>query len=316
MDYTVEIARDVTDQPEPLAALARHCYSDMAVSVEEAGSVWRIRMTPVAPIAVAYDRDLRSVLGELGIGLDGIMGWHRVDRAGRALWLDSLASAWALVAWSHLLADGELVEGGSRPLIVQVGGHGRLKVPPLVCGLDPQSFVGLMDDGPIDLGRPDTVAAAVERGLLGGSSFLAPFLRACPADIVHITDHGQEQPVRFAVSATPWSADPTVSCLALTPGGNGGDESCSYRRLSDSAPLASDHRPVLLHVDLSWFDQLAERRPGPAVPARSVADLVEQVAPLAETIACVTVSYAPGLCPSRRWRALAGELRGALEPLL
>jgi hypothetical protein len=313
MAYTVEIARAVADQPEPLAALARHCYSDMAVSVEEAGSVWRVRMTPVAPIAVAYDRDLRAVLGELGVGLDGIMGWHRIDRAGRALWLESLASAWALVAWSRLLADGALEEGGTRPLIIQVGGRGSLKVPPLVCGADPRSFVGLMDDEPMDFDRPDTVASAVERGLLGGSSFMTPFLRACPADIVHIAHHGQEQPFRFAVLATPWAADPTVSCLALVPGGDG---SCSYRPLPDASPLARDHRPVLLHVDLSWFDQLTERRPDHAVATRSIAHLVEQVAPLAGMIACVTVSYAPGLCPSRRWRALAGELRGALEPLL
>ena len=142
---------------------------------------------------------------------------------------------------------------------------------------------------------------------------MAPFLRACPTDVVHIADPGQEQPSRFTVSATPWSADPTVSCLALVPGGDG---SCSYRPLPDASPLTSDHRPVLLHVDLSWFDRLAERQSGHAVPIRSVADLVEQVAPLAGMIACVTVSYAPGLCPSRRWRALAGELRDTLEPLL
>jgi hypothetical protein len=49
---------------------------------------------------------------------------------------------------------------------------------------------------------------------------------------------------------------------------------------------------------------------------RPVAQFVEHLAPFSGTIAAVTIAYAPGLCPSRRWAELVGELRATLEPLL
>jgi len=317
--HIVEIDRGVVDRPEPLAALARQCYSDMAITVEDAASVWRIRLTPLAPIAAAYDRELGAVLAEDGIGLNGIMGWHRWRRCGRAIWLESLANAWALAGWSHWLSAGR----AARPLIILVGGRGSLKVPALVCEPELRAFRGLIDDEFLHLDDPDTVAVAVERGLVGPSSFVTPFLRACPADIVHVVSDTQAAdghgPARFTVAAAPWPPDATVSCLALSQDDEG---TCSWRQITEPTMLTAFRdrdQPVFVHIDLSFFDMVPERRrPSYLIASlpRPVAQFVEHLAPFSGTIAAVTIAYAPGLCPSRRWAELVGELRATLEPLL
>lgn len=315
-NHTIEISRAVADQPEPLADLARQCYADMAVTVEDAASVWRIRLASLAPMAAAYDRDLGAVLAEMGIGLDEIANWRRLHRADSIIWLESLTSAWALVAWSHWLSAGRT----GRPLIVQIGGRGSLKVPALVCGPEPGAFVGLMDDAPLRLDQPDTVASAVERGLVGASSFITPFLRACPTDIVHIVSDplaAGPEPACFTVAAAPWTPDPTVDCLELRPDESG---TSSYRQVTDPTEVAAFYtpdQPVFVHVDLSFFDLLPERRRSRACHSlASAAELVGHLAPLAGAIACVTIAYAPGLCPASRWDELAAELRTALRPLV
>jgi hypothetical protein len=320
-EHVIELSRDVADGPEPLAALARECYPDMAVSVEEHGSVWRIRLASLTRFAAAYDGELGAVLAEMGTNFDEVMAWHRAESVGRAIWLEAMNQSWALVGWSRWLERG----GAARPLIVHIDAHDDLGVPSLVCDPEPGRFVALMDDETIDLERSHTVERAVECGLIGLGSFITPLLRALPADIVHLappvsgdaTGDGEPRPAeRFTVEGAPWWADPDVARLRLR---HDDDGACSYAQIADPAAIAAAARPgqpVLVDIDLNYFEMVPDRRRAPATASASVTEIVAGLQPLAPAIAAVTIAYSPGFCPARRWPRLLGPLRAGLRPIL
>jgi hypothetical protein len=97
------------------------------------------------------------------------------------------------------------------------------------------------------------------------------------------------------------------------------DGSCSYRQTGDPAALGDGWRsgqPVLLDIDLGYFDLVPKRRRGPLAMPCSITELVDGLRPLAPWIAAVTIAYAPGSCPAERWAPLTIELRAALMALV
>jgi hypothetical protein len=308
--------RHVADEAAPLAALARRCYPEMAVRVEAAPTTWRVHLAPLAPLAVVHDPGLTAALARLGIDLSDMMGWHRDERIGRAAWLVSLNHAWALVAWAKWLAGGS----ANRPLLVHVGVRDDLGVPLLACQPEPSQFTGLMEDLTIDLAVPATVALAVEAGVVGSGSYVAPFLRARPADIVHLAPAGSETPpcamARFTAEAAAAVSDPGVERLVLRPDDQG---PCRLERTVSPNGVAAAHRdgqPVLLDIDLGYFELVATRQRARALAGAPVPEFLGALAPLLPAVVVVTVSLSPGTCPAARWRALLDELRLGLQPWL
>ena len=312
--HILEFPATVVDSPEPLAALARQCYPDMAVEVEANADGWRVHLRSLAAFATVYDRDLTGVLAEIGVAIDGAMTWRRHGSVGPTTWLEALNPAWGLEGWSRWLEAG----GTGRPLIVHIDPHDDLAVPSLVCEGEKHRFRGLIDDTVVDLRRPGTVAHAVECALIGMSSYVVPLLRAVPSDIVHLVPaaSGQPelspQPVRFKVGAMPWAADPNVKVLARTPDDDG---DCTYRKTTDLSAVAATHQagqPVFVDIDLAYFDLLPERRRASFTHAAPAGDVVDALAPLLPMVAVVTIACSPGFCRSRRWRPLLGVLRPGL----
>jgi hypothetical protein len=316
--HVLTFHRGVTNEPDHLAALARACFPDRAVIVEEAPDEWRVRVAPLAHLAAVYDAELSAVLERMGVALTEISEWHRIGQRGDVKWLESMNPAWALFAWAHWLA----AEQPLGAMMIHVAIHEDLAVPALICGHEPTSFTELMDDVTIDLLSPPTVARAIRRGVIGVSGFITPLLRACPIDIVHITPAAfasDSVSVRFRLEETPWPPDPRITQPALELSRDG---PCSYRRTTDPARISTSHesrQPVLLNIDLAAFDLLPGRRPpSDETLPRSVAltDLLEGLQPLASKISVVTIGYSPGWCPAQRWSGLVETTADGLEQLI
>jgi hypothetical protein len=311
---TLTLPGRLSHRAEPLAALARECYPDMAVLVEEGPEGWLIRLAPVGELTRASDPGIAAVLAASHVDGRDLMGWHRFGIVGRALWLEAMYHSWALVAWSQWLPSA----GDVRPLILHVARNDDLVAPALLCADGPASFVAIMEDLTVELADPATVRTAVERGLIGVGSYIVPLLRALPGDVVHLTpataaDVGPAARRRFAVEAGPLPSHPRLVVRDLADG------PCSYRQTSDPAALADDWdhtQPVLLDIDLGYFDLVPKRRREPFGAPCSVSELIAGIRPMAAAIVAVTVAYSPGSCPSARWAALVHELRATLAPLL
>lgn len=311
---TLTLPGRLSDRAEPLAALARECYPDMAVLVEGGPEGWLVRLAPVSELTRVYDTGIAAVLAESDIDGGDLMWWHRLGTVGRAVWLEAMYHSWALVAWSQWLRSA----GDARPLVLHVARNHDLVAPALLCADGPASFIGIMEDLAIELTDPATVRTAVERGLIGVGSYITPLLRALPGDVVHLApatsaDVGPAARRRFAVDAGRQPSHPRLVVRDLADG------PCSYRQTGDPASLAADWdptQPVLLDIDLGYFDLVPKRRREPFGAPCSVAELIAGVRPMAAAIVAVTVAYSPGSCPSVRWATLADELRAALAPLL
>lgn len=311
---TLTLPGRLADRGEPLAALARECYPDMAVSVERGPEEWLVHLAPVGELTRAYDPGIAAVLAASDLDLGDLMSWHRLGTVGRAVWLEAMYHSWALLAWSQWLRSA----GHVRPLVLHVAPNHDLAAPALLCADGPASFVGIMEDLAVELTEPATVRTAVERGLVGVGSYIAPLLRALPGDVVHLApagspDVGPAARRRFTVDAGPDRSHPRLAIRDVPDG------PCSYRQTSDPASLADGWdpaQPVLLDIDLGYFDLVPKRRRQPLGAPRSVSELIAGVRPMAAAIAAVTVAYAPGSCPSARWATLTEELRATLGPFL
>jgi hypothetical protein len=173
-----------------------------------------------------------------------------------------------------------------------------------------------MEDFAVDLADPRSVRETIERGLIGVGSYITPWLRARPSDVVHLapgSPSGAGATFHFSIEVeTPGAA----SQIVLRERADG---PCSYRPTQDPASLVdgwTQGRPVLLDVNLGYFDLLPKRQRDPLASPCSTTDLIDGLRPLAPSIAAVTLAYAPGSCPSERWAPLAAELRLALLAML
>jgi hypothetical protein len=311
---TITLPGHLSGRAEPLAALARECYPDMAVLVDRSREDWLVRLAPVGELTRVWDPGISAVLAASNVVGSDLMSWHRLYSVGRTVWLEAMYHSWALVAWSKWLQFA----GDVRPLILHVARTHDLGAPALLCGASPTLLLGIMEDLEIELIDPATVRNAVKQGFIGVGSYMTPLLRAMPGDLVHLApaNRANMDPthrLRFDVDASPWHAYPRLEIRGVATG------SCSYRQIGDPALLVDEWtptQPVLLDIDLAYFDVVPKRRREPLGASCSVSELIEGVQPMAAAIAAVTVSYSPGACPSAKWATLAAELRAALSPLL
>ena len=309
---TLSLPRAVSEQAQPLEALARRCYPDMAVCVEADATAWLVRIAPVGELTRAYDSGIAAALAATGIGFDDMMGWHHVVDLGSVVWLESMYHSWALLAWSHRWRT----HSDDRPWLVHVAPNDDLGVPALLSDEAASSLLAIMEDRSVDLGDQTSVRSAIEDGLIGVGSYIVPWLHARPGEVIHLAPDAATvggSAFRFGIEAeTPG----VVSRLVMRERADG---PCSYRRTGNSASLAegwTPGRPVLLDIDLGYFDLVPKKRRQALASRCSIAELTDGLRPLAPWITAVTIAYAPGSCPAERWAPLAAELREALMVLL
>lgn len=305
---TITLPAGVSARPEPLAALARRCYPDMAVTVNACDKGWAVTVAPLGELVRAADPDLGESLAEMGLSSADIMSWHRLTRIGPALWLEAMCRSWALLAFAHALTQTP-----ARPLIIHVARHEDLATPTLARRDD--ALTAILEPQSVDVRDPASIRAAILRGLIGVDAYLTPLLATRPADIVHLAPAGGDLPAaprRFDVRLAP---DGAPSELLLAPAATGAS---SYRATADSLALAEGFTggPVLLDIDLAFFDLLPRRRRGPPDTPASIDALIEGLRPLAGAITAVAIAYSPGACPSARWPHLGEALRPKLAALL
>jgi hypothetical protein len=308
---TLSLPRNVSERAEPLAALARRCYPDMAVCVEEDTTGWLIRIAPVGELTQTHDSGIAAALAAAGISFDGMMGWHILVNAGPLVWLESMYHSWALLAWSHWWR----AHGDVRPWLVRVAPNDDLGVPALLSCDTASALLATMEDVTVELGDQTSVRRAIESGLIGVGSYIVPWLRARPGDMVHLAPGGPADAgsvSRFGIDAeTPDAA----SRLMMRERADG---PCTYRRTGNPATLADGWRagqPVLLDIDLGYFDLVPKRRREPLARSCAIDELVDGLRPLAGWVSGVTIAYAPGSCPAERWAPLSSGLRAALMAL-
>jgi hypothetical protein len=312
---TLALPSHLSDSAEPLAALARKCYPDMVVSVAGSPDGWLVRLAPVGELARAYDPGIVSVLAGMGIDCNDLMSWHLLGNVGGAVWLESMYHSWALVAWSQWLRSAA---DAVRPLVIHVARNHDLGTPALLCGDKPTVLMSIMEDLAFELADPSGVRTAVERGLIGVGSYITPLLSARPGDVLHLApavsaEDDMATRRRFNVETSPQRSDKRlVVCERL-------DGACSYRKTRDPSSLADDWnlaQPVLLDIDLGYFDLVPKRRREPVGVPCTISQLIDGIKPMAGAIAAVTVAYSVAFCPSARWATLATELRSALSSLV
>jgi hypothetical protein len=306
---TLTLSRESSERAEPLAALARLCYPDMAVSVEQTATSWLVHLAPPGELIRLYDDRIAAALSANGIGFDEMADWHRLADLGGVVWLESMYPCCALVAWSRLLHDDDQ----ARPLLVRIARNEDLGVPALLGG-QVGPLVAIMEDVEVALENQANVLTALASGLIGVGSYLTPWLRARPSDVLHLAPAAPEGEI-FRFDIEPEVAG-EVSRLLIRERGGG---SCSYQQISDPALLShawSRGRPVLLDIDLSYFALLPKKGRASSSASCSVAAVLEGLRPFAPAIAAVTIAYAPGSCPAKCWAPLAAELREGLISLL
>lgn len=309
---TVSLPHTASELAAPLAALARACYPDMAVSVQHDEARWLVRLFPVGELTRARDSAIAATLARLGVSFDEMMNWHRLDDRGPVVWLESMYHSWALLAWSCAWRR----RGNVRPWLVHVAPTADLGTPALLGSDNGSSLLAIMEDMTLDLDNQDSVRGALEKGLVGVGSYIVPWLHARAGDVVHLAPGAPATVTTVSRFALETEIPGTVSRLVMR---HHADGRCSYRRTGDPASLAqgwTQGQPVLLDIDLGYFDLVPNRRHEPFGKPCSIAELVDGLLPLARSIVAVTIAYAPGSCPAGRWGQLAAELRTALMALL
>lgn len=308
---TLTLPGGLSQRAAPLARLARACYPDMLVAVNEHAAGWRVSLAPPGELIRAYDPGIASVLAARHIDCRDLMPWHHRVTVGGVLWQEAMYRSWALLAWSRRLREG----GRGRPWLIHVAPDDDLNVPALLCHPGAHALNGIMEDLDVDLTDCATVRTAIERGLIGVGSYIAPFLSAQPSDIVHLAPAlagpALAAPRRFSVEGERDGHSRLV--LREAPQG-----SCTYRKTFHATSVGEGwdaRQPVLLDIDLSYFDVLPKRRREPRGAACTVLELIEGIQPLRGAIAAVTIGYSPGSCPSAQWAGLVDQLRSALFPL-
>jgi hypothetical protein len=165
--------------------------------VTDTESYWIFRLNWVSDSGAFVDpRVSRAAKSLFNLGLPDIGGYRKLDRWGESDVVISMVHSWALLAPSKAM-----MRPGSRPVtwIVHVDDHSDLMAPLLEPLQQPGSLRDHVFGEDIDLRNLDSIAAAIERGMVSKGNFLAAFLLAYPGcRAVHLGRDIPEQDGQFA----------------------------------------------------------------------------------------------------------------------
>lgn len=324
-------AAALPDSPAERDSLLQH-YVDERVphTTRTDNGDWAVRLA-VPPTADYYiDPELESGLRWWGsdIAVPEIPFAHtRIRDIGVCL-----SDAWTLAFWSDYFGR----TGGVPPsvTVIHLDDHDDLMTPRLTTTGE-GTFRDMVNNEEFSLTDSAGVRSAIATGAIGMGSFLAPLLHTAEhTQVLHLCDtrYADTRQGEFSLVATP-EPDTLLHPGAARPGVRFGPprtgiagECGSYRVDRDLPALLGhvDDRPVLLHIDLDFFNNRfngdsdwrstpARHDPPRHEVLRRVEAVVAQLQPVRSRIVDVTIGVSPGFFPAELWQPVCEKLVNALS---
>ncbi|HVR96015.1 MAG TPA: hypothetical protein VMW27_05335 [Thermoanaerobaculia bacterium] len=249
----------------------------------------------------------------------------------------ALDDGWTLLSWSSWLQERPAPQGLS---VLHLDSHADLMSPRL--SRAGGGWTDLMTGEAVDLRDPLSVVAALRSNAIGIGSFIVPFVHDVPGlDLFHLCARGRmtAAPGVYAVEPVldeddrlfPGARRPRAALrrasdteLRRSPAGRS-----RYHLSDDLGELlaAIPPGPVLLHVDMDYFNDRYDGRPDWQETVRhdpapdDVLASIDQVfhalaaSPVGERIEDVTVALSPGFFPAELWEAAIDRVRHGVRRL-
>lgn len=237
------------------------------VLLAETGDEWRFRLGWTAEPQTFVDPGVAVTASALyGLSLPEIGGYREVHRWGGRDVVFSMVHAWALLAASLAVSRRQ-----GRPLrwIVHVDDHTDMGELALQAARSKGTFEDAIFGVDLALADPDSVVAAVRRGIISKGNFLTAYLLGYPGTRV---THVGEEVVEAAFELVHEESSGTLggrplprTRLRREPAEGGDGVFRQSRMLPDAVPPAGEG--VWLDIDLDYFwnrydgdsDRLGER---------------------------------------------------------
>lgn len=244
----------------------------------------------------------------------------------------SLDDGWTLLSWCSWL-DERTSRTATGPLsVLHLDSHADLMSPRLSRAGD--GWTDLMTGEPVDLRDPLSIVAAIRSNAIGIGSFIVPFVHEVPGlHLSHLCARGRMQTAPGVYALEPVLGEDD----RLFPGARrprtevrrAADGRSRYHLSDDLGELlaAIPPGPVLLHIDMDYFNDRYDGRPDwreterhdPAADAvlASVDRVFQSLAasPVGERIEDVTVALSPGFFPAEHWEAAIDRVRQGVRCL-
>lgn len=234
--------------------------------------------------------------------------------------LRALYDTWTLHSWSELYRH-QRISPNDHIAILHVDDHFDFAPPRLIC--EGPKWIDALTGSDVDIGRPESIEAAIASGAIGMGSFLTPFLHyAQSAEVRHLRQppktHGTLDYVirRATVPDTLLYPGAPRPCIYLDPA-----ESTSgpgtYRVTSSIRDWLDglNAKLVVLHVDLDYFNN---RYDGDSdwksrthlldPPKANILQKIDEIADalqrtfIKSKLLDISVAFSPGFFPAEYWR--------------
>jgi hypothetical protein len=255
----------------------------------------------------------------------------------------SLDDGWTLLSWCSWLHERTAPTVPGTLSVLHLDSHADLMSPRL--SRAGGGWTDLMTGGPVDLRDPLSIVAAIRSGAIGIGSFIVPFVHEAPGlSLFHLCARGrmQDEPGVYALEPVleeddrlfPGSRRPRVELRRLPGDSRGGREGRDGRGLYHLSESLDDlleripSGPVLLHVDMDYFNDRFDGRPdwrtndgrhdpAPDEVLASVDRFFDALAasPVGARIEDVAVALSPGFFPAEHWEAAIGRVRRGVARL-
>ncbi len=239
----------------------------------------------------------------------------------------ALNDCWSLLSWSLKLNEWQQQGTQTKKInIIHLDSHTDMNSPRLSLNQD-GSWQDLLTGEQFDVLDPNSVSQAVMSGAIGIGSFISPLI-ACNIDIdlFHLSpaQHFRYQPDQYSLTLDYERDDPLFETAIRPKLIVGHTHSNSNYTLTDDltaiCKAIDNHYPVLLHIDLDYFNNRFDGRPDwQGVTSRhdpSIAHVLEQVDfvfhQLRESnieLADICVGVSPGFFPAEFWQATLKQIR-------
>lgn len=307
---------------------------DRVVHAELDGVEMVLTVEPFPSADYYVDPLLSRGMDELALGVSVPQLPFVARRLGPAL--VSLSDAWTLYSWSEWLSRRS--QPPESIVVLHVDDHDDLMAPRL--RLDPP-FIDLLTHEPVDLTRPDTIAAAIRSASIGMGSFIAPLLAlGIPVCIRHLCGSAYAR-TRQGLHELHLEGRPDT---LLSPGAErphpfllGSDDlsrhgSLPSRSLVGTYSVTDDLQEwiaelpvgaVLLHFDLDYFnnrfncdsdwqDNAGRHDPTAELVLHRLREVCDALlaSNVVRRIEDVNIGISPGFFPAELWSQALGVLAG------